>query len=287
MTDEVKGAASQNNEQETAGTVAAPVESVAVDTVSKDVAEPAPVAAVQATTGKKNNKIVLIVAAAVVAVLALIALLHSFGVISLPVASLVGPEDKGGAVVATVNNAKITRGELDERVTQYQRAQSQGAPEDPAVAAAPVDAAVEQQMLDELVSMKLLLNKGEEAGLTASDEEVTKEIESLVTMFGSEEAIDSQLAVIGMTRDQLRENIRKELIIRKVVDANTDAKSVSVSPQEIRKAYDENVAGTEGAPSFEEMVPFIEQQLTQQKTAVIVNDYVAKLRSEANVELKL
>lgn len=193
-------------------------------------------------------------------------------------AGALGGDSTSREVVAKVDGVEITRGELDKRVAQANKVQ--GNPAD-----APADMMLEQQVLDELVNMQLVLNVAQKSGISVNDEQVDNEISSIVTSMGGEETFEQQLALVGMTRDELRDSLRRDLTAREVLNANTDMENVQVSDEDVRKMYDEQVAGQEGAPAFEQVADAIRQQLVQQQSGALVSAYLEELRSKADVQI--
>lgn len=197
----------------------------------------------------------------------------------LPIAGLGAATDsRAGEVVARVDGAEIMRGELDKRVAQAIKAQ-------PQMEGQPVDAALEQQVLDELINMQLILNVAKSSNVNISDEQVDTELSNLVTQMGGEETFEQQLSLVGMTRDELRVSMRNDLTARAVINANTDVENVTVSDDDVRNMYDEQVAGQEGAPEFEQVSEMIRDQLSQQQSGVIVSAYLEELRGKASIEV--
>lgn len=237
--------------------------------------------------GKKAKGSPVAIIVVVVLLLVVLGALHYSGVLpSLErtdtddSSSMQGDQDES-AVVATVNGAEVTRGELNERLDQIRASVPEGSP-DPTQ-----DAAFELQIADELVNLALLKQEAEKQGFTVSDEDVASEIEEVTKIFGTEEALEAQLDAVGLTREEFERNVRNELLIRQVVEANTDINNVSVSDEEIQAAYESNFEGQENAPSLEDASDFIKEQLTQQKTNAIIQAYLEKVRADADIQLML
>jgi hypothetical protein len=200
-------------------------------------------------------------------------------------AGVVGSTDPG-TLVASVNGIPVTRGELDEKIEQVRGTFPEGSADPTA------DAGFELQLLDEVLNLKLLVATAEARGLTASDEQVEKEIQSLKDAFGGDEAFTQQLAQNNMTTEQLRENMHNELLIRQLVDNETTIKTVTVTDEEVKAEYTTavNSAGPEGAstvPPFEQVQEMIKAQLTQKKSALIVQAYIETLRAGADIKILL
>ncbi len=186
--------------------------------------------------------------------------------------------------VATVNGVSITRGDLDKVLTRA----NGGQPE-----AGTPDAGRELQVLDDLVNIKLLTLTAKKEGLTVDDAKVQEQVKALIEKLGGEESFKKQLTAVGMTRSELEENIKNDLLIRALLDKNTAIKSITVSDAEIQATYDKvvgSVKGTENAskiPPLAEVKETIQGQIVQEKTIAIVDEYVKKLRGGADIKILL
>lgn len=183
------------------------------------------------------------------------------------------------AVVATVNGVAITRGELDAKIAQIRKTIPDGM-DDPTQTAD-----FEMDVLDEIINLKLLVSRAEAQGLTVTDEQVQAEITSLIDVFGGEENFNAQLTATGLTRAELEENMKNELRIRALVDAETNLNEVEVTDAEVKAAYDLAVAGSDSTttPSLADISEMLKAQLIQQKSAAIVDAYLNDLRTGATI----
>ncbi len=184
-------------------------------------------------------------------------------------------------VVATVNGVDITRGELDLKIAQVRNTMPAGSV-DPTR-----DAAFEQVVLDEMINVNILLAKADEQGYTTSEEDIDAEIETLISLFGGEEAFNTQLSATGITREELRTNMHNEIRIRMLVSEATDIESVEVTDEEVQLAYDTAVGDSPEAASIEEVRELLRTQLIQQKSTAIIDTYIQELRGDADVVVNL
>jgi FKBP-type peptidyl-prolyl cis-trans isomerase (trigger factor) len=190
-----------------------------------------------------------------------------------------GPE----ALVASVNDATITRAELDAKAQEVAR-QYGLSPEQVS------DAAFELQVLDEMINLELLLGEARAQNMTASDEEIDAELVTIVASAGGEEGMNAQLESAGISRDQLRENMRNEIMIRKLLEANTEYATVTATDEEVAAFYEEALAmAGEGAqvPPLAEVSEMARAQLVQQKSGTIIQTYLEELRGKAAIERML
>ncbi|MBE3589275.1 MAG: peptidylprolyl isomerase [Firmicutes bacterium] len=116
-------------------------------------------------------------------------------------------------VVATVNGEAITKDEL------YQRMLQQGG----------------AQVLDRMITEKLIDQAAKKAGVTVSSADVDKEIARIRAQFGSDAEFQQALAMNGMTEDDLRSSARLNLEIRGVL-----APTIQVSDADLQAFFQAN-----------------------------------------------
>ncbi|PHV70109.1 hypothetical protein CS063_12455 [Sporanaerobium hydrogeniformans] len=95
-----------------------------------------------------------------------------------------------------------------------------------------------QEIVDFLVDAELLLQKAEALKLEVSEEDINAELESTKAGFDSEEAFNDALKSKNLTLEALKENIKKDLLISKMVEQQTA--DVTVTDDEIQAYYNEN-----------------------------------------------
>jgi hypothetical protein len=219
------------------------------------------------------------------AVTALIGGLQYFGVvdfrsISAPglAVSALDPDN----VLATVNGSEITQGEVSERLEQIENVlRAQGAD----LTQTGVLEEYKTRILDELIDTELLRQAATESGVTATAEAVDAEFQELLTMFGGEEALDGQLEIVGMTREQLMDNLKEQKLIEAFVATKADINNIEVTDAEIRAFYDQSIAGADPAnvPPFEEVQDLLRQQVSQDKAAEMMEKVIAQLKADAAI----
>ncbi|MFX3632415.1 MAG: peptidylprolyl isomerase [Candidatus Pristimantibacillus sp.] len=115
--------------------------------------------------------------------------------------------------VATVNGVKITKERLYDELAVANGAAA----------------------LDSMITMELIEQAANKAGATATDEDIQGELDILIENFGTAEALDAAIAQNGMTMDLLKENIRTQVLVSKILEPQT-----TVTDELIKKFYDEN-----------------------------------------------
>lgn len=116
-------------------------------------------------------------------------------------------------LVARVNGEAITKDELFDMMFQY----------------------VGQQVLDELILIRLVEQEASARGVAVSDEEVQAELDAFAARVGGLGQLEFLLMQQGMTVEQLSEQLRVNLTIRALI-----APEIEVTDEEVRRFFDEN-----------------------------------------------
>jgi peptidyl-prolyl cis-trans isomerase C len=138
--------------------------------------------------------------------------------------------EKIPAVVAKVNGTPIAKGELIKMADQIH---AQMAPNQPQTAD------FYRKVLDQLVSNELLLEEAKTAGITATDEEVNKQVGELKGRFPSPEKYQEELKKEGLTEADLTKQAREAFVLQKLVESKV-VNDVKVTDQEVKAFYDQN-----------------------------------------------
>jgi len=149
-------------------------------------------------------------------------------------------EVKSGTVVeeiiARINNHIITRSEFDR---SQQQVQQEGEQQN----ATPQEiTSKEKNVLRDLVDQQLLLQKGDDLGITAETDlvkrldEIRKQM-NLATMDDLAKAAQEQ----GVSYEEFKENLRENIITQKVIQQEVGSK-VNITPAEIQKYYKDHLS---------------------------------------------
>ncbi|RIX60234.1 peptidylprolyl isomerase [Paenibacillus nanensis] len=119
----------------------------------------------------------------------------------------------GGESVATVNGKAISQDELFEAMKKTYGESS----------------------LETLITKTLVQQEADAAGIKITEQDVTDEIDLIKLDFGSEDEFNNILAQNNLTVEDLREDMRINAMVRKVLESKTD-----VTDEEIQTYFDEN-----------------------------------------------
>jgi hypothetical protein len=184
--------------------------------------------------------------------------------------------------VAMVNGTVVRQGELVKVLEQIAPGQIDT-----------LDESTRAQVLDDLIDVKLLLHEARAKGYTVTDESVQEEFDALVSQVGGEEAFETQIAIANISEREIREDIADELLLKQLVEAETEIDTVVVTDEEVQQSYDEAVtlaqsSGSAGdIPPLDEVREAIQNQLIQQKQQEIIIGYVDELRANADIKITL
>lgn len=122
-------------------------------------------------------------------------------------------------IVAVVNSEVVTRLDLDEQVKiALQQLRRQGTP-------LPARDVLERQLLERLVTSKVLAQSAKETGLRVDDTQLQRSIERIAQENKlSAEAFRKMLEADGIVFDRFREELRNEILISRLKEREVDSK---------------------------------------------------------------
>jgi peptidyl-prolyl cis-trans isomerase C len=155
-----------------------------------------------------------------------------------PAGALLGPEPPKPVpaqlpdVLARVNGEAVSKTEFDRAVGALEA--RNGGP----VPAEQRDRIL-REVLDQLVSYKLLIQESRARKIAAADAEVDERIKEIQKQFPSEEAFKQMLTSRKTTLDQVRSDIRQDITVQKLI-ANEITDKVAVKPEQVTDFYAKN-----------------------------------------------
>jgi foldase protein PrsA len=151
------------------------------------------------------------------------------------------PEDVPPNAIALVGEEAVPKAELDELMSEAEqgyKAQKRPFPK----AGTPEYENLRSQAIAYLVQRSQYEQEAEDMGIEVTDEEVDKKLNDVVKEVanGSRTKFLDQLKQQGLTEEQVRENLRMQLLQSEIVEAVT--KDVKVTDQDVEKFYEKNKA---------------------------------------------
>ncbi|MFP4343126.1 MAG: peptidylprolyl isomerase [Anaerolineales bacterium] len=134
-------------------------------------------------------------------------------------------------LAALVNGEPLTLQEYERQIARYEVAML-AAGEDPGTPEGQEALTqAREDVLEQLIEQQLILQAAAEAGVTVSDAEVEADIQATIDDIG-EEALNAWLAEEGLTREELQEEWRAQMIISRMVD-----RVISEVPREAEQVH--------------------------------------------------
>jgi hypothetical protein len=195
-------------------------------------------------------------------------------------------EEAKKIVVARVNGIGITMndliGEMNSIGPQYARP---GQKKDPAL-----DKKIRTEALDRLIDRELAVQEARRQGMTAPSQEVAAQMQKIRAGFKTEEDFRVSLAKAGITEEELKENIERNILVDMITEKEIFDK-VKVDPALVKKTYEKDKASFAGPTgkklSFEEARPLIEQKLMTPLVQKREDVWVDSLKKSAKIEITL
>lgn len=138
--------------------------------------------------------------------------------------------------VATVNGEPIPRAELDRIVAAQLH---QGRFQDGGEVAPERRAAVRQQVLEALITQRVLLQRAAAAGVQIEPEAVDAMIDEVQRQFRTEQEFLIVLGEQGLDLEDFRVELENQIKIERLIDREVES-AVSVTEDEVRAFYDQN-----------------------------------------------
>ncbi len=139
----------------------------------------------------------------------------------------------GADVWAMVDGKPIYRQDVERQVRN--RASTDSDPGDAEQALG-----LKLNILNELINNQILVAHAEHAGISVSETEVDQKLKELETPY-SKEDFERKLNAQGLTRDELRGQVRESLLVTKLINKDISSE-VSVTDAEISEFYERNKA---------------------------------------------
>jgi foldase protein PrsA len=158
--------------------------------------------------------------------------------------------DVPAGAVALVGEEEIPKADFDALIGQAERnyeAQKQEFPK----AGTPEYENLKNAIVKSLVERVQWEQKGEEMGVRVTDQDLEKRLDEEKERFfeGDEEKYEAELAKLGLTDAQVREELRGRILSEKIYKAVTS--KVNVSAGDIKAYYDKNKSQYQGPESRE------------------------------------
>jgi peptidyl-prolyl cis-trans isomerase C len=135
-------------------------------------------------------------------------------------------------VVARVNGESINKSEFDRAVASLEARNGGPVPTEQRDR-------IYRDVLDQIVSYKLLVQESRARKVEATDVEVNMRLQEIQAQFPSEDAFKQMLASRKTSLDQIRTDIRQDISVQKLIEAEI-APKIAVKPEQVQDFYTKN-----------------------------------------------
>jgi len=179
---------------------------------------------------------------------------------ALLIVVLIKPPFGGGSneAVATVNGVKIDKDHLYDKL---------------------VEVGAGSQILGGMIDEELLNQELKKANVTVGDADIEAELETFKKSFPSEEEFQMTLMQYGMTQDDLKKQLPRQVQIRKLFG---DKAKAEVTEETVKKYFDENAANF-GDAKFEDKKAEIQEGLTNQKMGELYDAWLKDAKEKGDI----
>jgi len=176
-------------------------------------------------------------------------------------------------IVAAVNQEVITSSDLTHAVALNMRL---GNNKD--------QKTLESETLEGLINRRLLVQEARRLRFVEiTDQDISAETEKLKKRFGSDKTFNDFLSEQGMTEQELSRMLGEQLLVEHFVEKKVGL-FVRVNRDQVQNFFDQNAALYQGK-SFPEVQKMIYALLLKRKTEQQLDQYVAELRSKADIRI--
>ncbi|GEN23446.1 SurA N-terminal domain-containing protein [Halomonas cupida] len=194
------------------------------------------------------------------------------GLVSLTASAQDGYRQPLDRIIAVVNDDAIMESQLDDRVGQAQsRLQSQSVD-------LPPQSQLREQILERMIVEQIELQRAERLNLTVDDTELNQQVRAVAGQSNMNvEQFADALEGQGLSLDSVREQIRREMLILKVQQAEVSSR-VNISEAEVERFLQQQSGATRDQAR---------QAIFQQKAGDELEKWMQEIRGEAFVDNRL
>ena len=194
-------------------------------------------------------------------------------------------------VVATVNGEEVTK---EEFASVYEGQFQQAAMQQQSTGEEVDQAALKEQVANQLVDNRLLQQAADEAGIEPTDEDIDATLDEIAEQngMGSGDEVVAALEQQGMSEDDVRKDAASQFVLTAYVEQEADIQPPS--DEELKTQYDQLVeqqsqAGGQQSevPPFEEVKEQLAQQAVTQQQNEAATSIAAELWESGDVTINL
>lgn len=177
-------------------------------------------------------------------------------------------------IAATLNGKIIFLSDLQRHQVFFENSEKNGSGEDL------------KKRLGRVIDNRLLRSEAHRFVLQGpADPEIQQRLKTLRERFKTEAAFQQALGQTGLSLEELKQEIKEQLWVEKLLQERVYA-FVFISPKEVTRYYQEHAADF-GGKKQEEVEPAIRKILSEEKRISKETEYLARLRSHAEIQVNL
>lgn len=139
-----------------------------------------------------------------------------------------------------------------------------------------------KRTLENLISEELILQEAEKRNISVTNEEVDREIGTIEkTIKNQGQNLDDLLTLQGLTRQQLKDEVKIQLILKRLVV------KAEVTDKEVEEYIEKNNESIPADANMDEIKSQVKTQLEQDKVNQKIQSLVDELRKNAKIEYLL
>lgn len=189
------------------------------------------------------------------------------------------------SVVVTVNETKITRGQVDEKIGEMLGHQAGTLPPEKL---ADIQSQVDGKVIENMIIEVLLTDAVKKQAITVNDKEIDDALTKIKGSVPPDVNFQEYLKARGLSEETLRKMLSQDLRTRKLLEGQFAGLS-SPTDEELMTFYKENADKFKGPENKETTVPFSEAKksisdyLLGQKKQVAIRAYIDGLKTKASI----
>lgn len=170
----------------------------------------------------------------------------------------------GSGPIARVGGEAVERSGFDQQLTALREATTTQAQQFQSLS----ETRQQELVLSRIINQELLRQAAVNAGVSVSDSDVDSQLQSQIEQIGGESEFQSRLDANDLTREEVRENLRQQLLINQYVSQA----SGTTTDQQIQQLYNQyrsqlsqaSGTSTQNIPSLEQLRPQLQATIQQQ-----------------------
>lgn len=136
-----------------------------------------------------------------------------------------------------------------------------------------------KQILDNLVTNSIILQEAKKEKVTVTSQEITDQVNKISDNLKTQgQDIDTALSAQGMTRNDLTDQVKLQLLVQKMA-----GKDVTVSDKEVEDYFTQNKSSYPKNAKLADYKTEIQSSLKQQKINEAITAWIANLKSKAKI----